>query len=128
MAFVRVYTGDDGQSHIEDLDLLPADLPYYERLVLIAASSISFKTIPDGYFLDFHDSGVRCFQIYMSGGQYEVGLGDGTSRWFGPGDAVLFEDVTGQGHTSRVKGDLIAVDVVLPNAGFGGHKVLHISP
>ena len=128
MAFVRVYTGDDGQAHIEDLDLLPEHLPDYQRLMLIAASAIAFKKLPDGYFMDFHDSGVRCFQVYMSGGKYEVGLGDGTSRWFGPGDAVLFEDVTGQGHTSRVKGDLIAVDVILPYAGISGHKEFQISP
>ena len=128
MAFVRVYTGDDGQSHMQDMDLLPASLPYYDRLMLIAASSIAFKTIPDGYFYDFHISGVRCFQVYMSGGQYEIGLGDGTTRWVGPGDAVLFEDCTGQGHTSRVKGDLIAVDVALPGAYMFGHNLIQISP
>ena len=54
MAFVRVYTGDDGQSHLEDLDLLPADLPDFEKLMLFAATNISFKRLPDGYFLDFH--------------------------------------------------------------------------
>ena len=27
MAFVRVYTGDDGQSHFEDMDLLPDGVP-----------------------------------------------------------------------------------------------------
>ena len=127
MAFARVYTGEDGRSHIEDLDMLPADLPDYERLMLIAATSICFKKLPDGYFLDLHPSVVRRFQIYMSGGQYEVGVGDGTSRWFGPGDAVLFEDVTGQGHTSRCKGGLVAVDVALPNASFGAN-ILQISP
>jgi hypothetical protein len=26
MAFVRCYTGTDGQSHFEDLDLLPPDM------------------------------------------------------------------------------------------------------
>ena len=117
MAIVRVYTGDDGRSHIEDLDLLPAHLPYYEKLMLIAATSISFKKLPDGYFSDFHISPLRCFQIYMSGGQYEVGLGD----------AVLFEDGTGQGHTSRCKGDVVAVDVALPYPRVGGHKEFKIS-
>ena len=127
MAIVRVYTGDDGRSHIEDLDLLPGHLPYYEKLMLIAATSISFKKLPDGYFSDFHISPLRCFQIYMSGGQYEVGLGDGTGRWFGPGDAVLFEDGTGQGHTSRCKGEVVAVDVALPYPRVGGHKEFKIS-
>jgi hypothetical protein len=39
MAFVRCYTGTDGQSHFEDLDLLPADI---ERSIEQAASSITF--------------------------------------------------------------------------------------
>ena len=34
----------------------------------------------------------------------EVVIGDGRTRRFGPGDAVLFEDLTGQGHTSRSVG------------------------
>ena len=50
----------------------------------------------------------------MSGGQMEVGIGDGTVRRFGAGDAVLFEDLTGQGHTSRsVGGDRMTAIVPL---------------
>src|SRR6202040_432237 len=37
MAFVRCYTGTDGQSHFEDVDLLPPDM---ERSIEQAASSI----------------------------------------------------------------------------------------
>jgi hypothetical protein len=36
MAFVRCYTGNDGQSHFEDLDLLPPDV---ERSIEQATSS-----------------------------------------------------------------------------------------
>ena len=44
----------------------------------------------------------------------EVGIGDGTTRGFGAGDAVLFEDLTGQGHTSRsVGGDRLTAIVPL---------------
>jgi len=85
MAFVRCYTGTDGQSHFEDLDLLPPDM---ERSIGQAAS-------------------------FLSGGQMEVVIGDGTTRRFGPGDAVLFEDLTGQGHTSR---------------SFGGDRLTAIVP
>jgi hypothetical protein len=31
----------------------------------------------------------------------EVVIGDGTTQRFGPGDAVLFEDLTGQGTPAR---------------------------
>jgi hypothetical protein len=47
MAFVRCYTGTDGQSHFEDLDLLPPDM---ERSIERAASSITFTRSPNGRF------------------------------------------------------------------------------
>ena len=111
MAFVRVYTGDDGQSHFGDLDLLPADL---ERSVAQATTTLTFSRSAEGYFHDFHNAPRRQYAIFMSGGQMEVGIGDGTVRRFGPGDAVLFEDLTGQGHTARtVGGDRLSATVPL---------------
>jgi hypothetical protein len=51
---------------------------------------------------------------FLSGGHMEVVTGDGTTRRFGPGDVVLFEDLTGQGHTSRsVGGDRLTAIVPL---------------
>ena len=111
MGFVRVYTGDDGQSHFEDLDLLPADV---ERSVSQATANITFGRSRDESFSDWHTAPRRQYAIFMSGGKMEVGMGDGTVRRFGPGDAVLFEDLTGQGHTSRtVGGDHLSVIVPL---------------
>lgn len=111
MAFVRVYTGADGQSHFEDLDLLPPDL---ERSVAQPTANITFGRSPNESFSDWHVAPRRQYAIFMSGGQMEVGMGDGTVRRFGPGDAVLFEDLTGQGHTSRtVGGDRLSAVVPL---------------
>ena len=101
MGFIRVYTGDDGQSHFEDLDLLPADV---ERSVSQATASITFGRSRDESFSDWHTAPRRQYAIFMSGGQMEVGMGDRAVRRCGPGDAVLFEDLTGQGHTSRILG------------------------
>src|SRR6201998_3169370 len=101
MAFVRCYTGTDGQSHFEDLDLLPPDM---ERSIEQAASSITFTRSPNGRFSDWHNAPRRQYAIFLSGGQIEVVIGDGTTRRFGPGDTVLFEDLMGQGHTSRSVG------------------------
>jgi hypothetical protein len=111
MAFARCYTGADGQSHFEDLDLLP---PAVERSIERAASSIAFTLSPYGRFTDWHNAPRRQYVIFLSGGQMEVVIGDGTTRRFGPGDAVLFEDLTGQGHTSRsVGGDRLNAIVPL---------------
>jgi hypothetical protein len=111
MAFVRCYTGTDGQSHFEDLDLLP---PEMERSFEQAASSITFTRSPNGRFSDWHNAPRRQYAVFLSGGQMEVVIGDGTTRRFGPRDAVLFEDLTGQGHTSRsVGGDRLTAIVPL---------------
>src|SRR5215467_6348661 len=92
MAFVRCYSGTDGQSHFEDLNPLPPDI---ERSIEQATSSITFTRSPNGRFSDWHNAPRRQYAIFLSGGQMEVVIGDGTTRRFGPGDAVLFEDLTG---------------------------------
>ena len=50
-------------------------------------------------------------------GQLEIGLGDGSKHVFGPGDARLVEDTTGQGHTTRVHGNQVpCVTATIPLA------------
>ena len=47
-------------------------------------------------------------------GQLEIGCGDGTRQIFGPGDARLVEDTTGQGHTTRQIGPEPCVTATIP--------------
>ena len=76
--------------------------------------AVSPTRSPNGRFSDWHNAPRRQYAIFLSGGQMEVVIGDGTTRRFGPGDAVLFEDLTGQGHTSRsVGGDRLTAIVPL---------------
>jgi quercetin dioxygenase-like cupin family protein len=85
-----------------------------ERSIEQATSSITFTRSPNGRFSDWHNAPRRQYAIFLSGGQMEVVIGDGTTRRFGPGDAVLFEDLTGHGHTSRsVGGDRLTAIVPL---------------
>jgi hypothetical protein len=44
----------------------------------------------------------------------EIGLGDGTVHRFGPGHVNLVEDLTGQGHTTRVVGHQPRLSVTIP--------------
>ena len=91
MGIYRLYTGDDGQSHIDDLDLKSNQ----ELKSPLATKSIMFSTWPPGHFVDWHPAPRRQYVILLSG-QLEIGLGDGTARRFGPGDARLVEDTSGQ--------------------------------
>ena len=45
-----------------------------------------------------------CNQLFILAGQMGIGIGDGTTRRFGPGDVVLADDRTGKGHTTRSLG------------------------
>jgi hypothetical protein len=49
-------------------------------------------------------------------GQAEIELGDGTKRRFGQGDVLLSEDLTGEGHITRVVGDVprISAQISIP--------------
>jgi quercetin dioxygenase-like cupin family protein len=107
----RLYTGADGQSRIERIDL--AGAPDWRSG--LATTQIAFRADPVGRYLDWHPAPRRQFVIILSG-QLEIGLGDGSKHLFGPGDARLVEDTTGQGHTTRVHGDQPCVTATIPLA------------
>jgi quercetin dioxygenase-like cupin family protein len=99
MAIYRLYSGADGESHIETLDL--ASHP--DLTTLHSAKGVVFRTSQPGYFSDWHNAPRRQYVITLSG-EAEIGLGDGTIHRLGPGDVNLAEDLTGHGHTTRVVG------------------------
>lgn len=109
MGISRLYTGADGQSHIEELDLES----HPELATLHAAKSIVFRKTEPGHFSDWHRGPRRQYVITLSG-EVEIGLGDGTVHRFGPGHVNLVEDLTGQGHTTRVIGHQPRLSVTIP--------------
>lgn len=111
MSIMRLYTGADGRSHLEEVDL--ASHP--ELTTLQPTKGIVFRTSQPGYFSDWHNAPRRQFVITLTG-EVEIGLGDGTIRRFGPGHVTLAEDLTGQGHTTRVVGDQPRLSVTIPLA------------
>ena len=111
MAIFRMYTGPDGKSHWEERTL--ADHPTLTKPQ--AATHIVFNQQPGGTFLDWHPAPRRQYVIVVSG-QLEIGFGDGTTRRFGPGDARLVEDTTGQGHTTRYVGPGPVITATIPLA------------
>ena len=111
MLITRVYTGADGQSHFEELD--PASHPNPGSLSSI--TSIRFRVSEPGAFSDWHRESRRNYIITLSG-EGEIGLGDGSRQRFGPGAVMLVEDLTGQGHTTRVTSAVPRVTVAIPLA------------
>ncbi len=111
MGTFRLYTGTDGQSHIEPIEL--AKTAAWTKG--LATTQISFREDPVGRFIDWHPAPRRQFVIILSG-QLEIGLSDGSKHVFGPGDARLVEDTTGKGHTTRVPGSQPCVTATIPLA------------
>jgi quercetin dioxygenase-like cupin family protein len=107
----RLYTGADGQSHIEAIDVERRP----DWLKGLPTTQISFRVWPKGEFLDWHPAPRRQFVIILSG-RLEIGCGDGRTQVFGPGDARLVEDTTGKGHTTRVVGDEPCLTATIPLA------------
>jgi quercetin dioxygenase-like cupin family protein len=106
---IRVYTGDDGQSHLEEMTLalqpfVDTEGAYGEGTPLEKATGIAFRVAPPGYVLNWHCAPRRQYTITLAG-EAEIEVGDGTVRRVGPGGVVLAEDLTGQGHITRVVGN-----------------------
>ena len=108
---VRLYTGEDGQAHFEDLNLPAGDT---ETVALKTGADMTYRRFTDGSFSDWHNAPRRQDVIVLSG-QMEIGIGDGSKRMFNPGDILQVEDLTGQGHTTRSVGDRVSASVALPD-------------
>ncbi len=101
MKITRLYSGPDGESHFEDIDIpFSIDTGNDRRSERIKATSIIFRATSGGYDYAFHNPSHRQYVINLEGSM-EITVGDGTKRVFGPGDIMLAEDIKGRGHISR---------------------------
>jgi quercetin dioxygenase-like cupin family protein len=104
----RVYSGNDGKSHVEKIELslkpfVDTEGAHGEGTPLQEVVGITFRVAPPGYVLEWHCAPRRQYTITLSGNA-EIEVGDGTVQPVGPGDVLLAEDLTGEGHITRVVG------------------------
>jgi quercetin dioxygenase-like cupin family protein len=102
---VRLWTGDDGQSHFEQGWI---DLPAGNRgdavSAVAAAVSVSFRETHKGGSFDWHDAPARQLVLTLSG-VLEFETRGGQRFTLGAGDVLLAEDTTGGGHRWHAVGD-----------------------
>ena len=103
--YVRIYSGDDGQSHMEEYEpefsaFVDTEGAHGEGTPLEAATGITIRRNPPGYFLDFHCAPRRQYSITIAG-EIEVGTGDGHEKRFGGPTILIAEALTGQGTPTR---------------------------
>jgi hypothetical protein len=101
MRIVRIFTGPDGQSHFEDLEVPLEDRGAMGRISkLWRGKGVMFREVDGDYSLGYHNAPRRQFVVNLTG-RVEIETGDGSRRLLGPGSILLAEDTTGQGHISR---------------------------
>jgi mannose-6-phosphate isomerase-like protein (cupin superfamily) len=114
----RLYTGTDGQSHAEDIEVawrpakLRAELSESESVKVTGAQ---FLRWPRGFVWEGHPASKRQYVIIVSG-RGEVDLVGGKKVQLAPGRILLAEDVTGKGHITRVGADDDLVMLLVPLA------------
>jgi quercetin dioxygenase-like cupin family protein len=117
MAIIRIYTGADGKSHFEDIELVfqpRADMS--EQAEVHAESGTIVRRFDPQRSNPWHNAPGRVCVFTLSGA-VDIEVGDGTIRRLGPGDILIAEDVTGQGHITREVGNEPRVSVFVPLDG-----------
>ena len=100
MHVTRIYTGEDGESHFEDVEIPLKDLGAIGKMSQLQdATGVVFRTTEGNYDLDFHNAPRRQYVVNLTG-SVQLETGDGTQRILGPGEILLAEDTTGRGHKS----------------------------
>jgi hypothetical protein len=95
MKLYRLYGGAEGQSHFEQLD--NAKAAYFNDTK--PATSHLFRDDFAPHIVNFHRAPRKRWVVTLTG-SVTIGIGDGSSITFYPGDVFLAEDTTGQGHTA----------------------------
>ena len=115
MKYVRIYTGDDGESHFEDVEYEMEPMGEFPGLYSKPWKTkvVIFRETGADYDIDFHNAPRRQFVINLKG-SVEIQTGSGEKRLLGPGDILLAEDTTGRGHISRAVGEGIRESIFLP--------------
>lgn len=101
MKVLRIYSGDDGESHFEDSEIPLEDLGQIGNLSpLQGATGVIFRTTDGDYEYGWHCAPRRQYVINLDAA-VELEVGDGSVRRLEAGSVLLAEDLTGRGHISR---------------------------
>lgn len=112
----RLVTAPDGSSHFAHVDVTMTATDFAPPAAPLdvsepaAASAMIHWRAPPGWDGRRHPSPARQWVIVLRGA-IEVCASDGTSHRLDPGDGLLLEDVSGEGHTTRVVSGEPAVGV-----------------
>ena len=115
MVVTRLYTGPDGLTLGEEIDMKLTSGGGTELSEMAKVTGLQFRRQAPNYFQDWHRAPRRQYVITLSG-RGEVELTGGKKIQLGPGHILLAEDLTGTGHISRGVGTEDRVSLFIPLA------------
>jgi hypothetical protein len=105
MKITRIYTGEDGESHFEDLDLPEDGTQRRATTDAIEANRVAFGLSPAVLPMqDWHPAPRRQLVAILRGA-LEIEVAGGEKRRFNTGDSFIADDLTGRGHRTSDLGD-----------------------
>ena len=114
MAIIRLFAGPDGQSHFEEVEpRFESRSDQSESAELIPGSGIVIRRFAQTRSNPWHHAPGR-YAVFTLTGAVDIEIGDGTVRRLGPGDILIAEDLTGQGHGTREVGPEPRVSIFVP--------------
>ena len=114
MSIFRLYTGPDQQSHFEDVELhFEPRSDQSEMAEVVPGSGLLVRRFEPDRKNPWHHAPGR-YVVFTLSGAVDIEIGDGTVRRLGPGDILIAEDLSGQGHTTREVGPEPRVSVFVP--------------
>jgi hypothetical protein len=94
---VVLYTGADGRARFRDEPIeLAEGTPQAMLSALFPSGGLQLRHSPVGFRSQFHCS-THTQWVFILGGQMEIGLQDGSSRVFGPGEHFYSADLLPEG-------------------------------
>jgi hypothetical protein len=116
MKYIRLYSGDDGQSHFEELSMDLIDAPIGKISPSFNVSDAIFGYVEDASEISWHNPPQKQYIILLKGAM-EIEVGSGATQLFNEGDILLAEDTEGQGHITRAASDCPRHYLALPLKG-----------
>jgi quercetin dioxygenase-like cupin family protein len=114
MAIIRLFAGPDGKSHFEEVEpRFESRGDQSESAELIPGSGIVIRRFAQTRSNPWHHAPGR-YAVFTLTGAVDIEIGDGTVRRLGPGDILIAEDLTGQGHGTREVGPEPRVSIFVP--------------
>ena len=114
LTLTELYTAADGRARFRDETLaLDQGTPAARLSALMASGGCQFRHSPVGFRSDFHCTTTPQWLVVLQG-RMEIGLQDGSTRVFGPGECFYSNDTLPagaafdaalHGHRSRLIGE-----------------------